>query len=125
MEEIDHRIDDPGVSRHHSDCTVCAFVDRRCSHSPAHFCAARLHHLPTCAVVTTPPLTLSGNHRCLSADSRCCGWRYVHRDLLPHPAVNLNRAVYPIPVEPGGSASASTVHCLSGKAWHYERPGCP
>src|SRR5947209_12697544 len=109
-EETGHRNDGPGVSGHHSDCTVCAFVDRKCSHSPARFCAARLHHLPTCAVFTTPPPTLSGNHRCLSADSRCPGWRYVYRDLLPHPAVNLARAVHPIPVEPCGTASDSTGH---------------
>src|SRR5439155_21347547 len=37
---------------------------------------------------------------------------------LPHPAVNLARAVDPIPVEPGGRASASTADWLSGKAWH-------
>src|SRR6266702_4272609 len=52
--------------------------------------------LIACAVVTTAPPTLSGNHRCLSADSRCRGGRYVYRDLRPHPAVNLDRAVDPI-----------------------------
>src|SRR2546421_12193195 len=108
--ETGHRNDGPGVSGHHSDCTVCAFVDRRCSHSPARFCPARLHHLPTGAVVTTPPPTLSGHHRCLSPASKCPGCGHVYRDLLPHSAIVLARAVHPIPVEPGGTASASAVH---------------
>src|SRR5437588_4778710 len=119
-EETGHRNDGSGVSRYHSDCTVCAFVDRRCSHSPAPFCPARLHHLPTRAVFTAPPATLSGNQRSLSADSRCPGWSDVNRDLRPHPAVNLARAVDPIPVEPGWRASASTADWLSGKAWYYQ-----